>query len=283
MVPATIWLIDKSIYERLTYSSQTLDHYVRDQGHEVVFVDRLENGFYPPVDIPSDRCVVMYGSHGFTRHISQTYKVQPGALGINDRTQATSYMSALPLNWFLNRNANMMTWKMFKHRARELFFDHDTNQLFIRPNSGFKTFAGQVVKFGTIDHDIETLDKLSSVMDDTLILVGECQDLRGEFRFVIADGQVVAGSEYRWDGKLDIRRDWTPECEALAQQVASHEWQVDVAYTCDVALTEDCPRIVELNGFSCAGLYACDLNLVVRHVTAAAQKEFYSVLSETAG
>ena len=97
---------------------------------------------------------------------------------------------------------------------------------------------------------------------------------------MIADGKVIAGSEYRWDGKLDIRRDWPQECWDLADQVAKHPWQVDIAYTCDVALTNSGPKIVELNGFSCAGLYACDLNLVVKGVSDAALKDWNESYSD---
>lgn len=184
-------------------------------------------------------------------------------------------MSNLPIDWFMNRDGMFMTWAMFKQRRREFFYQWDTDKIFIRPDSGLKTFAGTPLKYGTLDFDIETLDKLSSVMDETLIMVAPSHNIRGEFRFVIADGKVVTGSEYRWDGKLDIRRDWTPECEDLARMVAEHPWQIDIAYTCDVALLEDSVKLVELNGFSCAGLYACDLDKVVRAVSDAAVKEFY--------
>jgi len=200
---------------------------------------------------------------------------QPGALGVNERTKASCYMSNLPLDWFMNREAVFMTWKMFKARARELFYDQDTDRLFVRPDSGYKSFAGQVVNYGTLEEDIKTIDQLSGVMDETMIMIAPCHDIKGEFRFVVADGKVVAGSEYRWDGRLDIRRDWTPECEELARKVAEHDWQVDIAYTCDVALLEDSVKLVELNGFSCAGMYACDLNKVIPAVSAAAIKEFF--------
>jgi hypothetical protein len=272
MVPI-IWLLDRGILEKLSYDRHTIDHYVREAGHEAIFVDRHPDGTYSDPLVANDKCVVLYGSHEFTRYV-ESHQYQPGALGVNARTQASSYMSNLPLDWFMNRNANMMTWAMFKHRARELFYNFDAGELFIRPNSGLKTFAGHKVKFGTIDHDISSLDQTSSVVDDTLILVNQCQDIQGEFRFVIADKEVITGSEYRWDGKLDIRRDWPEECFTLAEKVAKQGWQVDVAYTCDVALTEEGPKIVELNGFSCAGLYACDLAKVVEGVSRAAAREW---------
>lgn len=273
MAPIT-WILDNQILERLTYGSQTLPDTIRARGHKIIGVERNSDGSYPIVDACHDECAVLFGSHSFVKAVNADGRFQPGALGVNLRTRASSYMSNLPLDWFLNREGRFMTWAMFKHRAKELFYEHDTNMMFVRPDSGFKTFAGQRIKFGTIEDDISTLDQTSGVMADTLILINPGIEIQSEFRFVIADKQVIAGSEYRWDGKLDVRRDWPQECWDMAQSVAEHDWQVDIAYTCDVALTNLGPRIVELNGFSCAGLYACDLNKVVDGVSAAAFREW---------
>lgn len=269
------WILDDSrLLERLSTYGPGLVPVLERNGFSHEICTRYDDGTFSPVADHPDQCVVLYGSHQFVRATNPNGRFQPGNLGVNERTRASAYMSNLPLDWFLNRDGVFMTWAMFKHRARELFYQHDTNQLFVRPDSGFKAFAGQTVKYGTIAQDLETLDKLTGVMDDTMILVNTCQNIQGEFRFVIADGRVVAGSEYRWDGKLDIRRDWPEACEELASQVAQHEWQVDIAYTCDVALLEHGVKLVELNGFSCAGLYACDLDKVVQGVSAAALREF---------
>jgi hypothetical protein len=273
MAPIT-WILDNQILERLTHDRRGLPDTIRAAGYEVVGVERNADGSYASVAPRPDECTILFGSHSFVKAVNPDGRFQPGHLGVNERTRASAYMSNLPIYWFLNRDGVFMTWAMFKQRRRDLFYQHDTNMLFLRPDSGFKTFAGQRMMYGTIDHDIETLDKLSGVMDETMCFVNPGIDIQGEFRFVIADKQVIAASEYRWDGKLDIRRDWPQECWDLAQMVADHEWQVDIAYTCDVALTAEGPRIVELNGFSCAGLYACDLAKVVEGVSRAALREW---------
>ena len=269
------WILDDSrLLERLATYGPGLVPVLERNGFDYHVCERYDNGTFSEVPDHPDQCIVLYGSHQFVKAINPGGRFQPGCLGSNERTRASSYMSNLPLDWFLNREGVFMTWAMFKRRSRELFYEHDTNELFVRPDSGFKTFAGQVVRYGTIDEDIKTLDELSGVMPETMILVNTTQKLQGEFRFVISDGKIIAGSEYRWDGKLDIRRDWTPECEELAQRVASHEWQVDIAYTCDIALLDGDVKVIELNGFSSAGLYACDLDKVVKGVSAAALREF---------
>ncbi len=268
-----IWLLDRGILEKLSYDRHTIDHYAQAAGHEVIFVDRHDDGTYSEPPGLENKCVVMYGSHQFVKAV-QSPKIQPGPLGVNLNTQVTSYMSNLPLDWFMNSDGQFLTWAMFKERVKDFIIYQSPNGVFVRPNSGYKTFAGQRMVSENVDHDISTLEQTSGVMNDTLCFMAPLRNIQGEFRFVIADGKIIAGSEYRWDGKLDIRRDWLPECEELAQKVAEHPWQVDIAYTCDVALTDNGAKLVELNGFSCAGLYACDLEKVVKGISAAALKEY---------
>lgn len=270
-----VWYLDKNILERLAYDRRGFDSIIESRGHIVKLVEIEDDGLFPCLEVEFDQPTVLFGSHEFVKQINHDGRFQPGHLGVNRRTHATQYMSYLPLDWFLNRDGIFMTWSMFKeYRGIQQIADHWPEGLFIRPDSGFKTFAGQRVTAADFDDHVSTLDQISSVVDDTLILVNRLSNIEGEFRFVIADKQVIAGSEYRWDGKLDVRRDWPQSCWDLAQKVADHEWQVDIAYTCDVALVDGEPRVVELNGFSCAGLYACDLERVVDGVSRAAAREW---------
>jgi hypothetical protein len=123
-------------------------------------------------------------------------------------------------------------------------------------------------------NDVETLKK--SVYPEMICVVAKPRSIEAEFRFVIADRQVVAGSQYRWEDRLDVRLDVLPICRELAQEVAQREWQADRCYTCDVALLDgrSKARIVELNTFSSSGLYACDTEAVVDAVSRAAWREY---------
>jgi hypothetical protein len=265
------WIVDSSILDR-GLPRHHLPDVIREQGHEVFTLKWGLGATLPEIPFSPDDCVVCYGSHQFQRALN--FKYQPGSLGLTERTNALSYLSNLPLEWFLNQDSVFTTWAIFKARKEYWFELFGGDRVFIRPNSGFKTFTGVTVSLADWDHEILGLDKTSSVMEETLIMVGGIKEILGEFRFVIADGKVIAGSEYRWDNVLDIRIDYPEECRALAQQVAEHDWQVDVAYTCDVALVPGGVKVVELNSFCCAGLYACDIEDVVRGVSEAAYREW---------
>lgn len=222
---------------------------------------------------------VFWGPHKMVRdHAAQFV---PGSFGLVDGARVSHYMTHLPRDWFLNSVNFLTTWGDFQNR-HAYWFALCGGSVFIRPDSGTKTFAGQTIARADYEHEVNSLRQLSKMPAETLIWLARVQPLRGEFRFVVANGRVIAGSEYRWDNVLDIRSDYPAECLALAQQVAEHPWQLDRAYTVDVALTpiRDSarrgyePRVVELNGFSCAGLYACDLDLVVAGISEAAIAEW---------
>lgn len=263
------WLIDTSILEgRL---NNKLPEIARAQGHEVFEVAFFKGSALPEIPFEDSDCVVVYGSHQFCRAVG-VGRFNPGMFGLCDRTHVLKYLSNLPTEWFLNNQPTMTTWKLFTEN-KSLWYDfYKTDRIFIRPNSGFKTFAGQTLHRDEFEFEVNSMNQLTSVENETLMMIAPPKELLGEFRFVIADGQVLTGSEYRWDNKLDIRIDYPDECFDLAQKVASHPWQADFAYTCDVALTPDGPRVVELNSFSCAGMYACDLEKVVQGISATALK-----------
>lgn len=266
------WIVDTSILENRVNGN--LVGILREKGYEVFQCAFFKNTPLPVLPDWEEECVVIYGSHQFNRAVQAARKYQPGSLGLVSRTEVNSYMSNLPLEWFLNAQGVMTTWSQFQKRKDFWFTIFPGDRVFVRPNSGFKIFTGTTISREEWDYDITGLDKCSGVMTETPMMVAPAQNIQGEFRFVIADRKVVAGSEYRWDNVLDIRRDWPDECWELAQQVAQHEWQVDIGYTCDVALTPEGAKVVELNSFSCAGLYACDLELVVDGISLAAWREF---------
>jgi hypothetical protein len=219
--------------------------------------------------------VVLYGTIGYIKKCPKQF--YPGAFGFTPNRQCNVYMSNIPYNWFLNSDYVMLTWGDLKARGTWIYNLMDTDEIFIRPVSGDKSFTGQTIHRYDFAYEINTSQQLTSVTDESIIMIAPSKrkQIMGEFRFIIGDGQVIAGSEYRWDGKLDVRRDYPEECSDMARRVAKLPWQLDTVYTCDVALMENGdPKIVELNSFASAGWYACDQKKVISAVTDIAEREF---------
>lgn len=215
---------------------------------------------------------ILYGTHGFVRKCKIPFI--PGAYGLTENMNCNIYYSHIPGEWMLNSDFIMLPFSAIKANPKRLFEIVGANKVFVRPNSGFKTFAGQVWTDENIEFELNSSQQLTSVMPETICLVSPVKELRGEFRFIIGDGEVIDGSEYRWEQILDIRHDFDYDCFLMAKRMAEHLWRPDTVFSCDVALTPNGPKIIEINSFACCGLYACDLNLIVNRVSEIAKEEF---------
>jgi ATP-grasp domain, R2K clade family 3 len=266
------WIVEAGILEHDTFVGD-LPKAIIDSGAHVhlsryvPFSDDQDYG-----GLGSEQCVVLYGNHNYVSKCKVGFV--PGAYGLTQNTSVQHYYTQIPLNWLLNGDKfTILPFGVIKQDHQRAYdFVHST-KFFMRPLSGFKTFPGQVFKEETIDFEFNSTQKLSSVMEDTLCMIAPVKKLIAEYRFIIVNNEVVGGSQYRRDDKLDVRRDYSNDALRMAKRMAMHSWQPDLVYTCDVADTEDGPYIIEINSFSCAGLYACDLSNVVKRVNEVAIME----------
>ena len=179
--------------------------------------------------------------------------------GLNKYINRSGYISFMPNDWFLNEHSVMATWGQLQHNSTRFFKMFDSEQLFARPDDGKKSFTGQVFNKSSIFDEMQFLDRYSRVAPETLIWVGESKKIDREYRFWISAGKVLTWSEYSWD-KTPIQTIVEPTkaiCD-MAEQVAKYDWQVDLIYTVDITEHDGTAKIIELNSFSCAGLYNCD-------------------------
>lgn len=227
---------------------------------------------YKEIPYETDECVVMYGPIRFVRKMNKGFI--PGAFGFKADANTSHYMSQLPRKHFFNEDAIYVPFGSIvdqKYQLFSLFGDH----LFIRPDSGFKTFTGLDIKKDELESEINSIKQTKNPSPHEMCLVSSAKKILGEYRIVICDREVVTGSQYRWDNRMDIRIDVHHEAWDFAQNVvAKEEWQLDVCYVVDIFMSENGPRIGEFNSFASAGLYNCDRRAIVRSVSNAALKEW---------
>lgn len=231
--------------------------------------------FYHNLESSLKCSYVVWGDRLFCEGLQRQSPFQIFAHGLTDRTRFSWWAPRLRFtdpgsqNCLLNEDFVMIPWMDLRQRQAQWRAFFKGEGLFIRPDSGFKTFSGQPVMYAEWADHLSGVDATSAVTDDTLCVVASLKPITAEFRFIVAHGQVVAGSEYRYDGKLDVRRDYPSAAHELACKVAASPHQPDFVYTVDVAMVGEEARIVELNSFCCAGLYACDMDALVAGVQAA--------------
>lgn len=227
----------------------------------------------------NERCVVLYGSFRFVRRVERQLKASgghallPGAFARVENLSYSAFGAHLG-DVLLNDDFVILPFGEFRRRRLRDW----GGRCFLRPDAVTKSFPGMVVAEADFDHEMNSLEKLQHVMPEDLVVASSGRNILRETRFVVVDGEVVSGSTYGWNGSGDIGLPIDEASAALARNVACRTWQPDRAYTCDVALIEHegdlKARLIELNSFSCAGLYGCDLDKVVAAVSDAAVDEW---------
>ena len=92
---------------------------------------------------------------------------------------------------------------------------------------------------------------------------------------MIVDDAVVAGSQYRDNGALSVVAGCPAEVTQYAAGVLQQvQWRPDRVFMLDVCESGGSLFVLELNSFSCSGIYACDLPAVIRTTSAVAEDQW---------
>lgn len=213
---------------------------------------------------PND-CVVSYGSLSSISLVKRTTSWVPGFYCNLKAFDCTSYYPYFGYN-LINQHYLMMPYGDLKRRKEFIFEVLGVDTVFIKPDSGGKKFTGKLFDFKTFDKEVDNLD-FYYVDNGELCVVAPAQNIISEYRFVVVNGEIVAGSQY-----LPYREPvMTGGAFELAKKMAPL-YKPDAAWTIDICETKLFTHVLEINSFSCAGLYECDIEKVVSKVSEAALK-----------
>ena len=148
----------------------------------------------------------------------------------------------------------------------------DRENLFFRPNSGLKPFSAGV-------YSKEQLKSLWSFVEDytdpeSLIVISHPKMVKAEWRFVCSRGEVLTGCQYEKNNSIDYQPGYPEEARALAEEICK-QYEPDPIFVVDICLgSDDAYRLMEINSFSCGGLYACEMEPIVARAAELASKEW---------
>jgi hypothetical protein len=162
-------------------------------------------------------------------------------------------------------------------RQKEFLYEHmgTDRTIFVRPDRADKPFVGRVIYKEKFDEDVDRLG-WGQMKPEELIVISEPRNIKFEWRFVVVEGKVIAGSQYKEKDRVAIVEGYPQGAFDFASYIASI-YDPDICWVCDVCQTKhDEFKIMEVGCFSCAGLYKCDREAVVKAVSDAAVKEWES-------
>jgi hypothetical protein len=269
------WIIDDFIQERdwetgyplLSDAAKSLGCRVHIYKH-IPFSETAEN-----IPFNDNECIVSHGSIQFTRKLEKYYGGTAIPLAYTRNVSSYFTYAAHIGEHLLNSDFVMMPYAEFVRRGVK-----KGTSVFIRPNSGMKTFTGKTICWDNFDIEIATMNQINNIGPEELVCVSSPKIILSEYRYLIVDGKVITGSEYGWSTstqKFKVKDKTHPLCDDMANTISKLDWQADSVYMCDVALCDDdTAKVVELNSFSMSGLYGCDTNKVVEAVSISALREF---------
>jgi len=269
------WLIDGDMFERYRDDLVAALH---AQGH----VAKLIHAPSPPFrwdDIgcsyretfPEDACVVSHGDIELVTRIHRERQWTPGAFATIENFFYSNYVCEFG-RFLLNREYAMLPFGELD-RCRDFLFDTfgRDDRIFIRPDSPLKLFAGQVASRATFSADLEFM-AFYEFPPSTLVVVSSPKEIDKEWRFVVADGKIVTGCQYKSGADFDCQPGFHPSASELAKAIASLDYKPDPVWVMDICRTSlGQYHLLEIGGFSFADLYACNMKDVVTAVSATAQ------------
>ena len=274
LVDTAMNLVDDSFFDicsRLKVPVKTLDSSSSDYFLKADLSDYF----------PKKSCVVYLGSIGSVPNVFRQGWF-PGAYRDLEPLQCSSYIAAINQKSDILLNRHYFFLPLSELATQISFIQKQfcllDERIFIRPNSGNKVFSGQTINTENIENEIDLLKKTYKVDDSELCLISSNKKdlIEAEFRFVVVDGKVSAGSKYLPEEKTVKFRH---SAFTFAQKCATL-YQPDSVFTLDVCrLNNGDYKLIELNSFSCAGLYQCDYEDIIRDVSRQAKKEWNEMFS----
>lgn len=265
------WLIEAGVYgaevspllaeiRRQGMVADVVPHQALKKGVDLAVAGRL---------LAEGDCVIGYGTFPFARQIQLHRRCVPGAWCNPEKLDCTAYFAHFG-KFLLNQNYAIMPGVEAIRQQGWLFevFSKD-DMVFARPTGCHKLFTGRCIA----REDFAGALAPTRYDPSTLVVIATPKEIEKEWRLVVSEGRVVAGSQYAEKGVKSVAAGCPDRVRAFAEaMLAEVRWQPDPLFMLDVCECEGRLWLVELNGFSCSWLYECDVAAVVSEASRLASR-----------
>lgn len=261
------WVLESDVFP---HSDAELRRAVRDAGHVVVdWDDSWWSGGVPPHLGKS--VTVFHGSLGNADRITSELNWCPGAYCDPSEFCCSAWYDRAR-QWLLHTDWRILPADAFVANAPSIATELDSSdRVFVRPDSPLNPFSGRVVQTASVT--LATLDHGFYYDDETLpVVVAPVRDVGREWRFLVVDKSVVTGSAYDPATRSAITETLDSRACSVAQTIAASLPAPADVYVLDLCESGGDLRLLELNPFRGADLYACDPARVVGSVSEAARE-----------
>lgn len=226
------------------------------------------------IPVYDNQCVMVNGSIKMCKLLGEELKMgcYPITFSSFEKYKCSSYYSHFG-EYLFNDKYCMMSLKELVRQKYAVWGNYSKdNMLFIRPDSGEKSFQAGLVDIV----DLSTLWESNKDVEHELILVSTPKQIHWEGRFVVSKERgIIASSTYRFMGKTAIIPSVPVEATKFCKELLKVDYHPDPVYCLDICQDSDknC-WLMEVTSFSCAGLYATDKTAIVKAVSEIAEEEY---------
>lgn len=266
------WLIERNCFED---SEPRLIESIKKAGQKFAYLEYIpvvREARFPELEYSRRDAFVFHGSINLGRFLQK--KVNSDIiLHCNwDNYRCSKYFTYPEIyKELLNNESFFYPYGGIKQVMKKLSMFYPDG-FFIRPDSGGKPFSGTAIEnVSGLDKFFQQAELYDEVKSDTMCLVAPVRrDIRAEYRCIVIDGKAVTCSRYGKIAEEELGNARNPQIiEATQKLLDSCSYRPDDAFTVDWAVLPSFTytphlRLMEFNSFSCAGMYDCDTDKIVK-------------------
>jgi hypothetical protein len=257
--PEMTWVLESDVFP----NGDPIRGAALAEGHRVI--DWSDEWWLEPPRRDLPEAVLFHGSLANAGRIAREFPWKPGVYCQTPAFHCSAYYPAVA-DWLIHDCWEIHPAAFFVKNS-EVILDrlNCIESAFVRPDSPLKPFSGRVLPRGQIT--LSQLDHGFYYDDPNIdVVVAPVQRIRREWRYVVAGREVIAGCGYLAEGRSSTGDDSRGEPWRFAADLAERIPAPDPVYILDLCESERGLRLLELNPFSGADLYACDGSAIVRGV-----------------
>jgi hypothetical protein len=255
------WILEREVFND---NHDRLAEAAIKAGHKVTSWDDFwwENGNWPSLE---NEPAIFHGSLGNANRIASDLSWRPGVFCNTSAFECRAWYESAK-SWLLHEKWVFSTVSEFVSEPDRCLAEIGSPEsFFVRPDSPLKPFSGRVIQreklsFEALDYGFYYEDKNLPIVITPVIGVGM------EWRFVIVRQEIIASSAYEASARSESSSDCPSEVLDYAKKVAMTFIPPDPVYILDVCNAGDDIKLIEINPFSGADLYACDRQAIVSAV-----------------
>lgn len=267
------WILEKDVFDEKYV--EPLCKSLDELGCEYKIVEYIPFSKDIKKFYPKNTCVISYGSVNLIKQIRRTSWV-PGCFCNFNNFKFSKYSSYLG-DYLLNQNFVIVP---LAELVRRRYFFYKTfgedGCIFIKPDNGDKPFTGKLIFEENFDGDLSIIKEYND--PNLLVVVSAPKMIREEWRFFVSKKKVLTGSRYRHLGKHVEESCFDKSAVELVKEILNVNFEPDPIYTIDICKTPEGYFLLELNSFSCAGFYGCNINMLAKISTELAWEEHSNII-----